>query len=250
MKTSDHINELAAALAKAQGEMKNAHLNKVNPHFKSKFADLAAVRDAVIPFLAKHGIATAQATGAREGGFCVVTRLIHSSGQWLESEYPIVLDPAKPQVMGSAMSYARRYSLSAIGCIASEEDDDGNNATKGNGNSKLSQIDDIKSDHGAAPDPDEGVEGLTRHASKKIYEQMLGEMRAKAAERDSVAFRQWALERKDRIAAMHPNFRVHLRTEFAETLATIKAGEEMDGKTEEGSQLSPLKQQLKGSLSL
>lgn len=123
MTTSESIHELAAALAKAQAAMKNATLNRVNPHFKSKYADLAGIRDAVMPVLAAHGLSVVQAIGAG----AVQTRLLHSSGQWIESECPI--PPVQDmQKLGSAITYARRYSLSAIACIAADEDDDGNEA--------------------------------------------------------------------------------------------------------------------------
>lgn len=131
MRTSEQINELAAALAKAQAEIKNATLNKTNPHFKSRYADLAAVRDAVTAPLAKQGLALIQATtmdDSGQGPLFVVTRLIHGSGQWLESIYPIIADTNKPQAMGSALTYARRYSISALCNIASEDDDDGESA--------------------------------------------------------------------------------------------------------------------------
>lgn len=124
MTTSDSLNELAAALAKAQGEMKNAVLNKVNPHFKNRYADLAAIRDAVIPPLTKHGIAVVQALDASS----VLTRLVHTSGQWIESVCPIP-NGGDMQKMGSAITYARRYSLSAICGIAADEDDDANAAS-------------------------------------------------------------------------------------------------------------------------
>lgn len=136
MTTSEQINEIAAALAKAQASMKNAALSKVNPHFKNRYADLPAIRDAVTPALAANGIAVVQTLdAASEGaGYCVLTRLLHTSGQWVESLCPIpaVLDMQK---MGSAITYARRYSLSAICGIAADEDDDGNAATT-NGNGK------------------------------------------------------------------------------------------------------------------
>ena len=124
MRTSDTINELAAALAAAQAEMKNAKLNKTNPHFKSRYADLAEIRDTVTPALSKHGIAVAHGMDASDNGIVVVTRLIHASGQWIESRFPIAYD--KPQTMGSAYTYARRYSLSAMCSIAADEDDDEN----------------------------------------------------------------------------------------------------------------------------
>jgi hypothetical protein len=134
MTTSDQINEIAAALAKAQGAMKNAALNKVNPHFKSKYADLAGIRDTVIPALTANAIAVVQTLDLHmdgpEGssGPAVYTRLIHTSGQWIES---MCLIPNVPdmQKMGSAITYARRYSLSAICGIAADEDDDANAAS-------------------------------------------------------------------------------------------------------------------------
>lgn len=125
MTTSEHVNEIAAALAKAQGAMKNAALNKVNPHFKSKYADLAGIRDTVTPALTAQGIAVVQVLV--EGA--VVTRLLHSSGQWIESACPIPTGQTM-QAMGSAITYARRYSLSAICNIAADEDDDANSTTE------------------------------------------------------------------------------------------------------------------------
>ena len=126
MKTSEQINELATALAATQAEMKNAKLNKVNPHFKSRYADLAEIRDTVTPALTKHGIAIVQGTDTTDSGIVVVTKLVHKSGQWIESRFPIAYD--KPQTMGSAYTYARRYSISAMCSISAEEDDDANAA--------------------------------------------------------------------------------------------------------------------------
>ena len=128
MRTSEAIDQLATALAFAQSEMKNAKLNKVNPHFKSKYADLAEIRDTVTPALSKHGIAVVNGTDATEGGLHVVTRLIHKSGQWIESRFPIAYD--KPQTMGSAITYGKRYNLAAVANIAADEDDDANAANE------------------------------------------------------------------------------------------------------------------------
>lgn len=127
MKTSETIAELSIAFVAAQAELKNAAFDKINPHFKSKYATLAGIRDGIVPVLSKHGLGVIQGTDMD----CVVTRLIHKSGQWIESRYPLAMD--KPQQMGSAMTYARRYSLAAICGIASEEDDDANTANTGEG---------------------------------------------------------------------------------------------------------------------
>jgi hypothetical protein len=133
--TSEQVNEIAAALAKAQATMKNAALNKVNPHFRSKYADLAVIRDTVVPPLAANGIAVVQTLDAEGGGPWVMTRLIHTSGQWIESACPIP-NGQDMQKMGSAITYARRYSLSAICGIAADEDDDANEAAKPVANAK------------------------------------------------------------------------------------------------------------------
>jgi hypothetical protein len=127
VRTSEQTNEIAKALALAQSDMKNAALNKVNPHFKSRYADLAAIRDVVIPAYAKHGVATTQGTEIDENGFRLVTRLSHSSGQWMECTFPLAIN-ANPQAMGSQISYARRYTLSGMGAISADEDDDAEGA--------------------------------------------------------------------------------------------------------------------------
>jgi hypothetical protein len=127
---SEHIDKLTEAMAKAQATMENATLNKVNPHFKSKYADLAAIFDAVRKPLAAQGLIVTQTTELREGGFVLVTTLAHSSGQFIKSEYPLPV-AGKPQEVGSALTYARRYSLSAIAGIAADEDDDANAAQEG-----------------------------------------------------------------------------------------------------------------------
>lgn len=119
---------LYEALSKAQGEMKNAHLNKINPHFKSKYADLAAIRDATIPALSKYGLAVIQYTELAGERLVLKTRLTHSSGQYIESVYPVMAQLGDHHKTGSALTYAKRYSWSAMCGISADEDDDGNAA--------------------------------------------------------------------------------------------------------------------------
>lgn len=130
---SSGLSSLTKALVKAQAELKNANLNKVNPHFKSKYADLAEIRDTVMPVLSKHGIALVQYTQIGSAGFYLVTRLMHESGEMIESRFPLPDNVEKPQQMGSAITYARRYTMAAICGITAEEDDDGNAAQVTNG---------------------------------------------------------------------------------------------------------------------
>jgi hypothetical protein len=128
------MKNLAAALAKAQAECQNVVMNKTNPHFRSRYADLAAVRDAIIPVFNKHGLSIIQApTDDGFAGFHLDTILIHSSGESMSWSFPLPHDVNKMQSIGSAISYARRYTLSAIAGVASEEDDDGNAATSTHG---------------------------------------------------------------------------------------------------------------------
>lgn len=121
------LNELAKALSAAQAEMENAKMNGTNPHFNSKFANLAAIREATLPALTKHGLSITQFTSITEAGsLLLVTRLMHASGQYVEGEFPIAID--QPQKMGSALTYAKRYSWSGITGVAADEDDDGETA--------------------------------------------------------------------------------------------------------------------------
>jgi hypothetical protein len=128
MNTSETINEIAGALAKAQGAMKPAVKDANNPHFKSKYADLASNVEAARAPLADNGIAVLQEATTGERGISVATRLVHSSGQWIAFD-PLTVPLSKQDAhgVGSALTYARRYALgAALGLVA--EDDDGNAA--------------------------------------------------------------------------------------------------------------------------
>lgn len=121
-RTSPNVGKLFDALAKAQGEIRGAAKDATNPHFKSKYADLASIVDAARP-LAKHGIATVQIPFSENGEIGVTTILGHGSGEWISgrlSVKPLKLDP---QGAGSVLTYLRRYSLAAMAGIAPEEDD-------------------------------------------------------------------------------------------------------------------------------
>lgn len=128
MEMSATINELAAALAKAQGEMKNAAKSSDNPYFKSKYADLAEVLNVAREPLSKNGLSFMQANeGVQNGYMSVTTLLMHSSGQYVKSTGLFPIGKQDAQGNGSALTYARRYSLAAMLGIA-QEDDDGNAA--------------------------------------------------------------------------------------------------------------------------
>lgn len=128
---SESINELAAALSKAQGAFDHAKKDVANAFFKSKYADLASCIDAAKTALASNGLAVVQATDYDNDRLVLITTLMHSSGQWIDSKYPIQPQKNDPQGMGSAMTYARRYAFCAITGIAAD-DDDGNAASNRN----------------------------------------------------------------------------------------------------------------------
>ncbi len=131
------INEIAKALGAAHAELRNPPLDSMNPHFKSKFASLAGVRDAVAPVLAKHGLFVSQNLTNSEKGVACTTIITHVSGQQM-SFGPLEMPAMKAdaQGLGSAATYARRYSLMAAFCIVGDADDDANAAAKANGNGK------------------------------------------------------------------------------------------------------------------
>jgi len=126
---SSELGELGKALASAQGEMGAAKKDATNPHFKSKYADFAAIVDASRPVLAKHGLAIVQSTPTDGATITVATRLIHGgSGEWIESSLTMTARDATPQSIGSALTYGRRYGWSTLIGLAADEDDDGEKA--------------------------------------------------------------------------------------------------------------------------
>jgi len=129
MNKSETIGELGKALAAAQGSMKAAPKDAINPFFKSHYADLASVWDTARKPLADNGLSVTQTTQMDGDKIILETTLLHQSGEWISGN--LALKPTKddPQGQGSAITYARRYALSAIIGI-STEDDDGNEASK------------------------------------------------------------------------------------------------------------------------
>ena len=127
MRTSETVKEIAAALAKAQGEFPAIPKNKTAKAgpYSYDYADLADIIAAVQPSLARNGIAHIQSVQAEGSKITVTTRLLHASGEWIESD-PLALtaDSGKPQQAGSATTYARRYGLAAMLGVAPEADDD------------------------------------------------------------------------------------------------------------------------------
>lgn len=124
MKHSEAINEIGAALAKAQLVMKGAKKDSANPFFKSKYADLSSVAGACLDQLNENGIAVVQAPSTTpDGAVSVETMFLHSSGQWMSETVTGKPKDEGPQALGSLITYLRRYSLAAFAGVAPEDDD-------------------------------------------------------------------------------------------------------------------------------
>lgn len=139
-RTSEAINEIATALAAAQGEFKpvpKTRQGKIEGESKGSgkpfsfsyaYADIADVLSNVIPTLSKHGLAVIQPTMMDGGVLTIVTRIVHSSGQWFESDYPVCSIQGDHKKMGGALTYSRRYALCSMIGVAPDEDIGGDGA--------------------------------------------------------------------------------------------------------------------------
>jgi hypothetical protein len=217
---SEQINELVTALAKAQGAMQNAVMNRINPHFKSRYADLASVLDAIRAPLSANGLSNTQTMQITEGGMILRTTLWHTSGQFISTEYPLP-STQKPHEMGSALTYARRYSLAALVCNSSDEDDDGNvaqDAPKTAGekrkNPHVTRPEDISDHiHDVALPRDIGVEQISKakaNPTYKVLEKTLWECSS------IEAMRTWSETNKEKISQLPDDWYLILRGTYAE----------------------------------
>lgn len=173
MLKSDSIKELSAALAKAQAKLKNPHFDSTNPHFKSKFASLAAVRNEVIPAFASEGLSITQWPVA-EGNYAgCITHISHASGEWMEERFLIPIDKANAHGYASAVTYAKRISMQAVAGVVGDEDDDGNAAVGDNVAGKnLNALTEMKQDAFEALPEDEKtfLRGLAADVTALVQE--------------------------------------------------------------------------------
>jgi hypothetical protein len=118
------MKQIATALLKAQSEMSNPKKGATNPFFKSKYADLNSIREAVIPVLNSNGISVLQPIVHTDGKNFVKTILLHESGELMDSLTEIVYNKLNDaQAQGSGISYARRYALQSFVCVGADDDD-------------------------------------------------------------------------------------------------------------------------------
>ena len=131
MNKSETIKELSIALSKFQGEVHNPNNTAINPFFKSKYAPLSEVLNTARPLLAKQGLSIIQNNYGNGEAVTVTTTLIHSSGEYIESgEMTAKPEKNTAQAMGAVITYLRRYQLSSILGLSSEDDTDGNESDK------------------------------------------------------------------------------------------------------------------------
>lgn len=135
MTMSETIGAIAPALVKAQAEIRPIVKDSTNPAFRSKYTSLDAIMEVVRPVLAKNGLIVVQSVldtidGEHSTSIMVESRVIHSSGEWIAGVVQVPVMQQTSHGFGSALSYGRRYSLSALLSLASDEDDDGNGAAQ------------------------------------------------------------------------------------------------------------------------
>lgn len=129
MRQSESISSLAAALSKAQAALRPALKDKQNPHLRSQYASLDSVMEAVRGPMASNGLSVVQVPDSDEPGYlALTTRLMHESGEWLEGRCRVRLGKDDAQGFGAALTYAKRYALSAMLGVVADEDDDGEGA--------------------------------------------------------------------------------------------------------------------------
>lgn len=215
MQTSEQINELAGALAKAQGQFSPAAKDAENAAFKqgnktSKYADIAAVWEAIRKPLSENGLAVMQQAARQDNGVAVTTQIVHSSGQWMRFD-PLIIPMAKQDAhgVGSATTYGRRFSLCAALGIVADADDDGNEASgkhHTNGNAEISAP--------AAP----GTRKLSKGDARPEYDKLVKEF---TAIQDPNELAQWGAMNKARLDAMPEDWQISLKDEYADHKASL-----------------------------
>ena len=165
METSLSIVELTKALINVQSQLKEVKRDSFNPFHHSKYAGLASVWDSCRSLLAENGLAVIQTTNVGENHQLIVeTMLVHSSGEWVKGQMPMLLSKQDPQGIGSAITYGRRYGLSAILGICPEDDDAEGAIDRGKAKTPEAQS---KTDD-TASSPAQGVK-ITEAQTRKLF---------------------------------------------------------------------------------
>lgn len=215
IRTSEQINDISAALAKAAPQIAKAGKDSNNPHFKSQYASLESVINASKAALSEQSVFVMQSPGEiTDGAIRMFTRLTHSSGQWIETTCDVPLQRRDAQGVGSAITYGRRYSLMAALNIPAA-DDDGNDASQAP-KPKAPRADvhpenDERLDFDDIVDRPDGVESLNSSQSREPYRKLVGCFDFCVAPED---LSQWAKDNAEAIYRLHPTARHHLREAY------------------------------------
>lgn len=215
IRTSEAIDAISAALAKASPHIGSANKDSKNPHFKSDYASLESAINASKAALTDEGVFVMQSPGEiSEGAIRMATRLVHSSGQWIETTCDVPLQKRDAQGVGSAITYGRRYSLMAALNIPAA-DDDGTEASKPPPKSSKTPKADVHPDErldfeGVCERPAQ-VEQLNAAASREPFAALKSCVEFCAAPED---LEQWAQENAEAIFQLHPTARHYLREAY------------------------------------
>lgn len=164
-----NINE---SLVKVNALLENAIANKKNEHYKSHYADLAAVREATVKILADHDLFITHDMVKKESGYFCVTRLIHAAGESLQVEIPLFFDKQDMQAIGKALTYAKRQGICMLLNLAHEKDDDGEDLRKQHEDKR--KLDNL--DERLTPDVSKHIAGeINRLGMREAYSAIFGE---------------------------------------------------------------------------
>jgi hypothetical protein len=202
---------LAKAMAKAQGDLGPVLKDKTNPAFKSKYADLGAVLEAILPALNRAGLSLVQSPSYDGSLVGVTSVLLHESGEWMEATLhmrPVKMDP---QGIGSCITYARRYAALAI-AGAAPEDDDGNAASAAEPRSQRVP----KVDVGPVDMPP----GMTNKDAKDLHGKLARGIESCAT---MEALKEWSNAWSDELSSLPGDYADDLRGKYSARRDELKA---------------------------
>jgi hypothetical protein len=232
MQTSEALDKIAPALVKALAEVEGIRKDARNPHFGKLYASLEGVTEATRPILAAHGLAVLQGPGAVSSGtISLTTRIIHESGQWIESCVQIPMEKPDPQKAGSAITYARRYALMAMLNVPAVDDD--GEAAVGRGPAQAANAPQApkedRRDFGPSPQgpdfPGISGRGKSSHQAKKDGDdQVFNEMRGQISRVETAdTLNAWMDANKDTIRAFPESWRKILREDCDERRIELRS---------------------------
>lgn len=208
IETSENTAKLDSALAKAQGEIEAASKDKLNPAFRSKYADLSSVWGAIRPALSRHNISVTQwPIHSEDGRLHIVTRLAHD-GEWIRAHFSIPVQKQDAHGYGSATTYAKRFSLAAAVGVVADEDDDGNSASG-------------KTTPAASPVMPSvgGTVGASKAANRSTYDGFVKAIRQAASIK---ALADWYKANVTEIDKLPPDWLDELRVEYTDRKSELE----------------------------